>query len=254
MTRPTRFPAVWGLVLVSALWALPVAGQGSVLVVGGGTPPKDATAWMSARAERILVVDYASNPDSAWPDRFIAAGAETAYLVISAAQANREDLADLIRSYEGVFLPGGDQNRYVTQWTGTAVAQAIRDVFEAGGVVGGTSAGAMVLGSVVYDARTGGVRARNALLDPSGPDVALSKGFLSVVPNAVIDTHLTERGRLVRVLAFVARAEANGWGPVDGIGVDDGTEIILQRPGILRRCGQAAARDRDRDFIERTPL
>ncbi|MEO0557924.1 MAG: Type 1 glutamine amidotransferase-like domain-containing protein [Bacteroidota bacterium] len=212
-------------------------GQGSVLVIGGGSPPSDAAQWMADRASRILVLDYTNDADTPWPNRFRDAGAEANYLVVSATDAQRTELADLVRTYDGVFLPGGDQNRYVTQWTGTVVAGAIRDVFEAGGVIGGTSAGAMVLGSVVYDARTGGVSAGAALRDPSSLDVALSSGFLSVVPDAVIDTHLSERGRWVRVLAFVARAIQDGFEGVDGIGVDDGTALAISPDGTAEVIG-----------------
>ena len=185
----------------------------------------------------MIVLDYEEDPGSAWPARFQAAGADATYLAVPASDADDPAVADLVRGHNGVFLPGGDQNRYRTQWTGTAVAQAVRDVFEAGGAVGGTSAGAMVLGGAVYDARTGGVSAREALRDPAGPHTLLSAGFLSVLPRAVVETHLSERGRLARLLVFAARAEADGLGPVDAVGVDDGTALGVAPDGTAEVLG-----------------
>ena len=226
------------LVLLAFVWAPLAAAQGSVLVVGGGTPPSDAAAWLADRAAngRVIVLDY-EPADSSWPARFQAAGAEATYLAVPASDADDPAVADLVRSHDGVFLPGGDQNRYRTQWTGTAVAQAVRDVFARGGAVGGTSAGAMVLGGAVYDARTGGVSARTALRDPAGPHTLLSAGFLSVLPGAVVETHLSERGRLARLLVFAARAAADGFGPLDAVGVDDGTALGVAPDGTAEVLG-----------------
>ena len=54
-----------------------------------------------------------------------------------------------LQDADGVWFYGGDEERLVDRYAGTPVVAAVRGVLERGGVVGGTSAGAMILASYI---------------------------------------------------------------------------------------------------------
>ncbi|HEV2178814.1 MAG TPA: Type 1 glutamine amidotransferase-like domain-containing protein, partial [Gemmatimonadaceae bacterium] len=64
-------------------------------------------------------------------------------------EANSAAIIDVLRKADGVWIYGGDEERLVDRYVGTAVVEALRAVLDRGGVVGGTSAGAMILASYV---------------------------------------------------------------------------------------------------------
>ncbi|MEL6615711.1 MAG: cyanophycinase, partial [Bacteroidota bacterium] len=225
--------------LILLLLAPPLAAQ-SLLVVGGGRDVPAATAWfVDQAAGPILVLDYEVDPDPGSVDDLQAAGATVTYRpVTSRAEADDPALAAEVRASGGVFLPGGNQARYVDHWQGTALQGAIQDLYASGGAVGGTSAGAMVLGEVVFDARGGSFGSREALRDPAGAPISLTTGFLSLLDGVLVDTHFYERGRIGRLLAMVARhhAESGQW--ITGLGLDDATAITVGHDGIAEVHGR----------------
>src|SRR5262249_44369842 len=63
--------------------------------------------------------------------------------------ANAPTFLAAVRKADGVWFFGGDEERLVDRYVGTAAVAAFRDVVDRGGVVAGTSAGAMILGAYV---------------------------------------------------------------------------------------------------------
>src|SRR5690606_21716847 len=146
-------------------------------------------------------------------------------------------LASLAKA-DGIFIAGGDQSRYVRRWRGTPVAEAIDAHLRAGKPLGGTSAGLAILGEFVYGAMDGGsLRSPAALADPLGEATTIETGFLHVdaLRGVVTDTHFRERGRLGRLLAFVAKSEAmSGGRAVIGLGVDEDAALAVEADGAAR--------------------
>ena len=106
----------------------------------------------------------------------------------------------------------------------------------------GTSAGLAILGEYLYGALDGGsLRSPAALADPLGEATTIDTGFLHLKPlsGIVTDTHFSERNRLGRLLAFVAKAEtlANGR-TILGLGVDEASALALE----LRQLPQGRCR------------
>jgi cyanophycinase len=125
------------------------------------------------------------------------------------AAAEQVDSADLI------WMGGGDQSRLTKALAGTGVPEAIRKRYADGAVVGGTSAGAAVLSSVMitgeaYDLTT---------LKPNGTQTAAGLGLW---PGAIVDQHFIKRQRLPRLLSAVLDKPE-----LVGIGVDESTGALL---------------------------
>jgi cyanophycinase len=168
-----------------------------------------------------------SDPDAEAVFRINGARSVTQLAVPSAA-------ADLPATYAAivaadiVWIRGGDQWAYIAAWRGTLTEEAIRDVYAAGGVVGGTSAGLHILTDVVFDARHGSLHPREALRDPYHPRIAFTDDFLNLTDGLLADSHFTERGRLARLAVLISRYRADTGFDVLGLGVDDRTALCVE--------------------------
>ena len=227
------------------LYAALTFAQGSILLVGGGSEnyndwSDEPYRWLVERApnRNLLILDYVS-PSSFLPNYFKSLGANTAMnLVInSRAMANDSATYRALSQADGFFLRGGDQWQYVSLWKGTLTEHALRHAFQRGAVIGGTSAGAMALSEVVFDARTTSVDPRQALRAPLNAGITLTDDFLRLVPNTLVDTHFHERGRLGRLLAMLAVYHDTHQRWVNGIGVDDRTALGISNDGSAEVFG-----------------
>jgi len=222
------------LLVGAILWTVPVLGRGYVCAEGGGYPGDRAwTAavfgWMAEKADHghALVIGTAAS-GSAAVEAFRRAGAASAgYRRILSVDADSAAVYAAITAADIVWILGGDQWEYIAAWNDTRTETAIREVYERGGVVGGTSAGLHVLGEIIYDARYGSLSPREALRDPFHPDISFTEDFLSLLPGVLLDSHFTERGRLGRLAVMLARLRYDKTGDVLAIGVDDRTALCV---------------------------
>ncbi|MBN2346143.1 MAG: cyanophycinase, partial [Candidatus Aminicenantes bacterium] len=120
-----------------------------------------------------------------------------------------EDLARDMRECTAVYFVGGDQIRYTqalkkADGTDTPLLRAIREVHAAGGVIGGTSAGAammcdpMICDGYSMKALTCGAAFAPASC-PEAKGVSLSTG-LGFFRDGLVDQHFLRRGRIGRLL------------------------------------------------------
>ena len=127
--------------------------------------------------------------------------------------ADSEAFVSPLRRARGVWFPGGRQWRLADAYLDTEVHEALRDVLRRGGVVGGSSAGATILGS--YLAR--GDSATNTIMMG---DHVVGFGFLR---DTAIDQHLLRRNRQFDLLSVI---EAHP--ELLGIGLDENTAIVVR--------------------------
>jgi cyanophycinase len=220
-------------------------GQGAVLLVGGGSENYNSWSdepyrWLVHHAanKRILILHYA-DASSFLPNYFLWLGATTATSLVINSRALADDSATYraIVQADGLFLRGGDQWRYVELWKGTLAEQAIRQVYQRGGAIGGTSAGAAVLSAVAFDARITSVNPRSALRNPLSAGITFTEDFIGFVPGILADTHFYERGRIGRLLAMMAvyRQQTGKW--ITGVGIDDATALGVSADGSTEVFG-----------------
>jgi cyanophycinase len=169
----------------------------------------------------------------------------------AAARASSPAIVAQILGCTGLFVTGGDQLRVTRALVGergrdTPALAAIRQVFERGGVIAGSSAGAAVLGERMLAAS--GLPDRtldygfDALDFGTAPVVSrrglsLSQGF-GFFREGLIDQHFNSfRGRLARLSRALIDA-----GIPRGFGVDEDTALVV-RPdgtaGVIGRGGVA---------------
>jgi len=181
---------------------------------------------------RIVIIPTASRLPDTGPRyerifRNLGARSATSLPFEDRADAERDDLLDLLEQATGVFLTGGNQLQLSTILGGTPVAKAIRRLNARGVTVGGTSAGAAILSEHMIAFGQGGATPRAGL-------ASLAPGF-GLTNRFVIDQHFRQRdrlGRLLSVLAFNPFAV--------GIGLDEDTAAFIDPDDVIHVEGAGA--------------
>ncbi|MBO9716239.1 MAG: isoaspartyl peptidase/L-asparaginase [Pseudoxanthomonas sp.] len=215
--------------------------QPGLLLMGGGDRNFDAMHWFMKKAGNGHIVVLRASQGGEIGEEFFnevggIASVETFVFKDREAASDPVVLAALKRA-DGIFLAGGDQSRYVRYWRGTPVAEALDAHVRAGKPLGGTSAGLAMQGEYLYGAMDGGSQTSPAALaDPLGDGNTIETGFLHLdaLKGVITDTHFSERGRLGRLVAFVAKGEALAGKPLIGLGVDEDAAVAVEGDGHAR--------------------
>ena len=125
-----------------------------------------------------------------------------------------------------IWIPGGDQNRFMKAITGTGLDDVIRARHRAGAVVGGTSAGAAVLSEMM-------ITGEADLQSLTSGKTVLAKG-LGVWTGGIFDQHFLRRQRGNRLLSAVLDHPQ-----LIGVGIDEATAVIV-RGDQLEVVGRSA--------------
>lgn len=227
---------------------LTLFAQGFVCAIGGGSENyndwSDAPyRWIVQKADsgKIIIIDVADA--SSWlPNYFISLGASTAYnkTIPNVSTANLQSTYDELITAKAIFIRGGNQWDYIRFWKGTKVDSAIQYVFNNGGVIAGTSAGAAVLGEIDFSAQAGSIYPDEALQNPFNSLMRFEDNFLKLVPNVLFDTHFIERGRHGRLIGMIYNRHFNIGRDIIGAGIDDRTAICVSPDGTGEVMGSGA--------------
>ncbi|MFL5328320.1 MAG: cyanophycinase [Gemmataceae bacterium] len=205
------------ILLTIGLAAPPTDGpKGTLVAVGGGTMPEALTKQVLQLAggpeAPILVIPQASelaDTGQRSADMWRKAGAK----VVSELQINDRALL-AIHEARLIWMPGGDQSRLMKALPAETI-EAIRVRYRVGAVVGGTSAGAAVLSSVMLT----GEGDKDVIRAGSTKTIA----GMNLWPNVIVDQHFIARQRFNRLFSAVLdRPE------LLGVGVDESTAAILR--------------------------
>lgn len=219
---------------------------GTVLM-GGGTDVDAAFEWMCDQAgggDFLVIRTTGTDAYNPYVQGLCPGMNSVATLLVpSAAGANDPFVINAIRSAEAIWIAGGDQSTYVTNWSGTALQDEVN--LKALAVpVGGTSAGEMVLTQFIYSALgSQGVTSSQALADPYNRYLTLARDLFAIdgLGGTISDSHFVTRDRMGRTLAFMARVAAVGWNAAPrAIAVDEETALLIDR-GDVSVVGNGAA-------------
>jgi beta-aspartyl-peptidase (threonine type) len=208
------------------------------LLAGGGDRNRDAVRWFLDKAGNGHVVVLSASYTTEIANEFyneVGGVASVETFVFSGREdaARPEILASLAKA-DGIFIAGGDQARYVRYWRDTPIAAALNAHVRAGKPLGGTSAGLAIQGEYLYGAMDGGsIVSAEALAEPLGEAVTIETGFLHspLLQGVVTDSHFSERERLGRLFAFVAKSEMLSGKAIIGVGVDESAALAVEADG-----------------------
>jgi cyanophycinase len=217
-----------GTMAASPSVSAPIVGppRGTILVVGGGGQgPELYKAFIDgAGGPNALIVtvptaggDTVYPPETGSARQLKAAGAKNVVVLHSAAYrkdlANSDSFVNILRRAGGVWYDGGRQWHIYNSYAGTKTQTEIENVLARGGIVGGSSAGASILGSFMV---RGAPSNNNMIMEYPGWE----KGF-AYLRNTGIDQHVVARGRLPDIadsliprhkdMFFISEDEGTAW-------------------------------------------
>jgi cyanophycinase len=173
--------------------------SGTVIVVGGGSmgPEIYSKFIEAAGGPDALIIDVPNaggadsyGQDAAGTRGWKAAGAKNVHVLFTKDRkiADSDSFVAVIKQAGGVWFEGGRQYHLVEDYGGTKSEAAFREVLARGGVIGGSSAGASILGDFLV---RGAPSQNNRIMDYPGYE----KGF-AYLRNVGIDQHVVARERL----------------------------------------------------------
>ena len=201
----------------------------TLIIIGGKEDRSDAKVILSEVAKRVgsrkLVVSTVAMPGDAndlfeqYQKAFRALGVKHVYNleIRDREEATRESKVRILDDAEAVFFTGGDQVKITSQIGDTAIFNRVQEIYENGGVIAGTSAGAAVMSETMM------VEGGDEQSHVVGDSVRMAPG-LGLISGVIIDQHFMERGRFGRLLGAVAQNPKNL-----GIGIDEQTAIVVER-------------------------
>ncbi len=198
--------------------------KGSLVVVGGAMASEEIYRTFiqlagGPRARIVLVPtaagdeDYDDDYDGLEVWRSHGARNLTILHTMDPTVADTDDFVKPLQEADGVFFFGGRQWRLAEAYAGTKTEAELRAVLERGGVIGGTSAGASILGSFLVRGDT----ETNAVIIG---DHQTGFGYLRGV---AIDQHVLRRNRHFDMLELLAVHPE-----LLGIGLDEDTAIVVR--------------------------
>lgn len=249
--------------------------QGSLVIVGGGLEPDNKSVYsqMIDLAGGIEKASFAVIPSASgvsvqsfisFQKTLISYGvkSENIHLINIAMvdddstatvdeaswknNGNDAGLAGIVKGCSTVWFTGGDQLRTIKTLVNpdgskTLVLQAVWDVFENGGVVAGSSAGAAIMSEAMIGggnsiaALTHGVIPFNMDEEvPEGDGLLMTSG-LGFFPLGIVDQHFSQRARIGRLIMalFHEKSRFNL-----GFGIDENTALIYNgKQKILKVAG-----------------
>ena len=201
----------------------PVVPNGTLVIVGGGGMTKDiAKAFIDAGGgdNGHFVVLPISMPDpinvAAEEESMHRMGIKNVTVIPFRERAQLEDpkVIETLKKATGVWFGGGRQWNFVDAYEGTKLPALFRDVLSRGGVVGGSSAGATIIGDYMV---------RGA---PAGPGLMMCEGYeqaMGFLPGVAIDQHFTARNRFKDMTGLMST-----YPQFLGIGLDEATAIVVK--------------------------
>jgi len=240
--------------LLTGLWCAAAPAQGTTVAIGGALQDGNAEVWqrlvqLVQLVQRVQPMQTAADDKACYSLITIASGEpeEAAARVaanlarhggrgehlrvgpriagqdVQAAVADPRWLLQLQRC-RGIFMTGGAQARLLDvlqpQGQPTPLLQAMREIWRAGGVVAGTSAGAAVLSDVVFRDAPEPLRVMKGQLR-QGQE--WDRGFGFVQAGLIVDQHAVRRGRIARLLPLM-----QAQGSTLGMAVEENTAAVFQ--------------------------
>ena len=198
--------------------------NGYLLIIGGAEDKRGdrsilAQAADMIRKDEILTIvttatNYPEEVGQEYKDVFYHLGVDNINIlnIESREDANSEEVCNVIRRSKCIFFTGGDQLRITSILGGTKANNELQYLYQDGGFIMGTSAGASAMSSTMIVQGNDNEPARKCTLK-------MAPG-LGLIENCIIDQHFDQRGRFGRLLCGIAENPN-----VVGIGIDENTAI-----------------------------
>ena len=204
-------------------------GFGSLLIIGGHEDKENDKVILRmlvkkvGKSGKIVVATIASDQPNAMFSEYERClrglgMRHVHHLTIESRDEARLDARiRVLNEADALFFTGGDQLKITSQIGDTPIFTKVRQIFDAGGLIAGTSAGASVMTETMMVSGSGQESYRIGSLLQLAPGLGL-------LPGVIVDQHFAQRGRIGRLLGAVAQNPR-----MLGIGLDEDSAILVQR-------------------------
>ncbi|HEY0311264.1 MAG TPA: cyanophycinase [Allosphingosinicella sp.] len=204
-------------------------GPKGCLIIIGGHEDRDPSGERAilrevarhVRGGKLVLATVASHQPEGYFDEYQKAFADldvgelVELYVEERSEAHDREKLSVLDDAAGVFFSGGDQLRITSQIGDTGIEAKVRRLYERGGVVAGTSAGASAMSETMLIKGTSRETHRIG-------DLHMAPG-MGLVRDVIIDQHFAERGRFGRLIGAVAHNPR-----VLGMGIDEDTAAVME--------------------------
>lgn len=253
----------------------PIQSQGNLMIVGGGlennnTDIFDELVRLSGGTEKAVVsvipaasgvaaqtfayfrselIHFGIKPENIHLIPVAMVDDDSTTLVNEAEWINNGynlQLAEIVKNSTCVWFSGGDQLRIAktllrSDGSRTPVLEAVWEVYESGGLIGGTSAGAAIMSNPMIGSGTSmgalvnGVATSNAGEDlPNHEGVLLTTG-LGFFTYGMVDQHFHARARIGRLIAAMLHTKQQ-----IAFGIDENTALVYYgKENLMKVAGTA---------------
>jgi len=215
--------------------------KGHLIIVGGGRRGPEImqrfiqlAGGPSARITIFLMATSAANevgPELEQEMRSLGASTAVA-LNMKREEADADSLLRIVETSTGVWFSGGDQTRHTAALKHTKMERLLHSLYRNGAVIGGTSAGAAVMSSMMI---TGDERrpTRDSSFNTIEAENIVTAEGLGFVDEAIVDQHFVRRRRHNRLISLVLEHPSQL-----GIGIDEGTAIWVKPDRTFEVIGE----------------
>jgi cyanophycinase len=200
--------------------------QGTLIIIGGGERKADELTVLQEVARRagngklVVATIATAEPQETWEDYrkiFTKLGVKKVeWLDVRVREEGfKEEVVRILDDASVVFFTGGDQLKITSQLGDSYVYRRIEEIYEQGGTIAGTSAGASVMSETMLISGEGEESHKVDAVLGMAPGLGL-------IRNTVVDQHFAQRGRLGRLLGAIAQNPRTL-----GIGLDENTAIVV---------------------------
>lgn len=203
--------------------------KGHLVIIGGvhttETSKKFVELAGGENARIIIIPNAGSNPvknSELHKKEFEELGAKADYLLFTKETADADSNLEKMNWANAVYFLGGDQSDLTRDMLGTKLLQKVYDIYDNGGVVGGSSAGAAVMSEIMI---TGNELlnkdSTSAFISIQRGNIETAKGF-GFIKSAIIDQHFLKRKRHNRLITLMCEHPN-----LLGIAIDEATSIVV---------------------------
>lgn len=235
------------LVCLSFIFSAPLhafkKAEGYLFIIGGGNRPvtmmkKFVELSKKSSNGKTVVFPMASSEPAAsgqsMVEEFKNLGVQDVeYHVLNREQALKEENAKILDNVGCIYFTGGDQSRLTAALVNTPIHQRLLKIYEEGGIIGGTSAGAAVMSEmmIIGDEKRK-VEEGHAFEKIQADNIVVTPGF-GFIKTAIIDQHFVTRKRYNRLISLVAEHPE-----LLGIGIDESTAVIVNPDKTFEVIGE----------------
>jgi cyanophycinase len=217
--------------------------EGYLVIIGGGKRPlyvmQKMTELAGGKEAHFIIIPNASSAPLETAEyqskEFLELGAaSSSYIIFDRQTADTDSNLDKLEGVTGIFFSGGDQSNLTRDLLGTRLFEKIREIYNKGGVIGGTSAGAAVMSKLML---TGNELlnqdSSNAFISIQKDNIEVKEGF-GFISTAIVDQHFIKRKRHNRLISLVLENPE-----LPGIAIDEATAIIVYPDEIFEVMGES---------------